>query len=69
MAFVLFRTMISCENGEPIISWEPKLAAEEKSRRCYTAIGQTNLADNGWTEVAHANRDGMRFFRVKVELP
>ena len=37
-------------------------------KRVYTEIGKTNLTDNGWTDVSPANRDGMRFFKVKVEM-
>ena len=68
-ALDLFRTIISWKNCEPKISWEPKLAADEKLRRVYTEIGKTNLTDKEWTEVSPASRDGMRFFKVKVELP
>ena len=64
----VFRTVISWENGEPKISWEPKLSADEESRRVYTEIGKTNLHDNGWTDVSTSNRAGMRFFKVKVEM-
>ena len=64
----VFRAMISWENGEPKISWEPKLAADEESKRVYTEIGKTNLTEEGWTDVSPANRDGMRFFKVKVEM-
>ena len=64
----VFRTVISWENGEPKISWEPELTPEEAAKRVYTEIGKTNLADKGWTEVSPANRDGMRFFKVKVEM-
>ena len=64
----VFRAVISWKNGEPKISWEPKLAAEEESKRVYTEIGKTNLTDTGWTEVSPSNRDGMRFFKVKVEM-
>ncbi len=64
----VFRTVISWENSEPKISWEPKLAADEEVKRVYTEIGKTNLNDNGWTDVSPANRDGMKFFKVKVEM-
>ena len=64
----VFRAVISWENGEPRISWEPKLAAEEEVKRVYTEIGKTNLTDKGWTDVSPSNRDGMRFFKVKVEM-
>ena len=67
-ARVAFRAVISWEDGEPKISWDPKVAVEEEAKRVYTEIGKTNLADEGWTEVSPANRDGMRFFKVKVEL-
>ena len=63
-----FRTIVSWENGEHKISWEPKLTADEESKRVYTEIGKTNLADKGWTNVSPANRDVMRFFKVKVEM-
>ena len=64
----VFRAVILWENGEPKISWEPKLAAEEESKRVYTEIDKTNLAEKGWTDVSPANRDGMRFYKVKVEM-
>lgn len=64
----VFRTVILWENGEPKISWEPKLAPDEEAKRVYTEIGKTNLTDEGWTEISPSNRDGMRFFKVKVEM-
>ena len=64
----VFRTVILWKDGKPEISWEPKLAPEEEAKRVYTEIGKTNLTDKGWTEVSPANRDGMRFFKVKAEM-
>ena len=64
----MFRAIISWKDGNPEISWEPKLAAEEKAKRIYTEIGKTNLTEEGWTDVSPANREGMRFFKIKVEM-
>lgn len=37
--------------------------------RVYKTLGKAGLGDKDWTEVNDANRAGMRFFKVTVELP
>ena len=59
----LFRAVISMENGNPIIGWEPKLSAAEEAKRVYTVEGKAHLTD-AWAPTNSASR----FFRVKVEM-
>lgn len=60
----VFHALVSWDNGEPKSHGNRNL----RPKRVYFEIGKTNLADNGWTEIAPSNRDGRGFFRVKVEM-
>jgi len=67
--------MISCENGEPKISWEPDLNEDgAKHERVYRILGAKSL-DHGaeWDDVTdlqdYGAEQGYRFFKVDVELP
>ena len=62
----LFRTVISISDGKPQISWEPRLSAEEETRRTYTIYGRESLTGGEWTTPTNA---ASRFFKVKVTLP
>ncbi len=63
-----FRAVITMEAGEPIISWAPRLTAEEEAKRTYTVYGREDLLEGAWTPVTGDNRSRMRFFRVTVEM-
>ena len=60
-----FRAVISFANGAPVISWDPKLDAEEEAKRTYTIYGRESLTEGSWGPT-NANS---RFFKVSVELP
>ena len=60
-----FRTVISCENGSPVIGWQPKLSAEEEAKRTYTVFGRERLDIGGWTTPTNTLH---RFFKVGVEM-
>ncbi len=60
-----FRTVISWENGAPVIGWQPKLSAEEETKRTYTIFGREALGVGGWTTPTNALH---RFFKVGVEM-
>jgi hypothetical protein len=60
----VFRTVISFDNGEPVVSWEPKLSPEEETKRTYVIEGKANLTDT-WSPTNSASR----FFRVRVGMP
>lgn len=61
----VFRAVISCMGGAPVIGWEPRLSAEEEARRTYTVEGKEKLTDDRWAPTNSASR----FFRVKVTMP
>ena len=62
----LFRTVISISDGKPQISWEPRLSADEESKRTYTIYGRESLTDGEWTTPTNA---ASHFFKVRVTLP
>ena len=60
-----FRALIEVVDGEPTVSWEPKLSPEEEAKRDYIVEGLESLVGtNDWGPQA----PGQRFFRVGVEL-
>ena len=62
----LVRTVISMEDGAPIVGWEPDLnKGGTKLERVYTVEGRERLTDCNWG----APNAASRFFRVKVTLP
>lgn len=61
----IFHTVISIQDGNPQISWEPKLNADEEAKRTYTVEGRESLASGSWGPTNAASR----FFRVNVSLP
>ena len=62
----VFRTVISMDNGEPVIGWKPDLnEGGTKHERVYTVEGKENLTDKSWAPTNSASR----FFRVKVSMP
>ena len=64
-AVSVFRTVISFENGAPVVGWEPDLnEGGTKQKRVYVVEGKENLTDS-WAPTNSASR----FFRVKVEMP
>lgn len=64
-ALDLFRALISWEDGEPVISWEPDLNdGGTKDVRVYTVEGRESLTAGSWGPTNASSR----FFRVKVEL-
>ena len=65
-AMDIFRAVIWMENGKPVISWEPRLSAEEEARRTYTIYGRESLTGGEWTTPTNA---ASRFFKVKVTMP
>ena len=54
-----FRALIRIENGEPVVGPSP-----ESPNRKYTVLGKENFADDEWLP----DREGAKFFKVKVEL-
>ena len=57
-------------DGKPVITWIPDFSeASGAERRVYKTLGKAGIGDKDWTEVNDANRAGMRFFKVTVELP
>ena len=66
-----FTVMIDIgSDGKPVITWVPDLSeALGAGRRVYNTLGKAGLGDKDWTKVDDANRAGMRFFKVTVELP
>ena len=66
-----FTAMIDIgSDGKPVITWVPDLSeASGAGRRVYNTLGKAGLGDKDWTKVDDANRAGMRFFKVTVELP
>ena len=61
----MFRTVILCENGAPVIGWQPRLSAEEEAKRTYTIFGRESLGVGDWGLTNAASG----FFHVKVEMP
>ncbi|MBP5543175.1 MAG: hypothetical protein ILM98_03805 [Kiritimatiellae bacterium] len=60
-----FRAVISWEDGEPKIGWEPDLNdGGTKDVRVYTVEGRESLTAGSWGPTNASSR----FFRVKVEL-
>ena len=62
----IFRAVISMDGGKPLISWEPRLNAEEEAKRTYTIYGRESLTDGEWTTPTNA---ASRFFKVRVTMP
>ena len=59
-------------DGKPVVRWNPSLAPEEEAKRTRKVLGKKALdpAEN-WTDVtdvADADAEGYRFFKVKVEM-
>ena len=63
-----FKAIITFENGEPVITYEPELSAAEAALRTYTTLGKPSLNATTWTPVTEVNKSSMKFFKVKVEL-
>lgn len=63
-----FKADIRFENGMPVVSYSPKLAAGEAGRRRYTVYGKKSVADSVWTEVPQGKEADFRFYTVTVEL-
>ena len=61
----LFRALISLNGDKPVISWTPKLSAEEESERVYTVFGREALGSGVWITPTNA---ASRFFKIGVEL-
>ena len=53
-------------DGTPEIGWTPDLS--DDPRIVYTVLGKENLSDAEWTPVTDANKQQMRFFKVRVEV-
>ena len=66
-----FTVMIEIgSDGKPVVTWVPDLSeASGAEKRAYKTLGKVELGDKDWVEVNDANRAGMRFFKVTVELP
>ena len=61
-----FTARITFVNDHPIIEWDPDLGA----KRAYTVWGNAALDAGGWMKTApDAVGNGMRFFKVEVDLP
>jgi len=54
-------------DGTVTVTWKPDLRAGNPPR-VYTTYGKAGLGDKDWTPVTEANKAGMKFFKVKVEL-
>ena len=63
-----FEATIAFTNGSPVVSWIPRLSAEEEERRVYTVKGKKTLSDPEWSDVPQGTEPGYGFFIVTVEM-
>ena len=63
-----FKAVISFENNEPVVGYEPVLPATEAAKRKYTVYGKTRLTNASWTKVSPGTERNYRFFKVSVEM-
>ena len=61
----VFTARVEMVDGLPVVTWEPKLSADEEARRSYTIYGKTNLTDRVWHSPTN---EASRFFKVGVEM-
>jgi len=54
-------------DGEVTVTWKPDMR-EGNPPRTYTTYGRASLGEGAWVPVTEANKVGMRFFKVEVEL-
>ena len=64
-ASCVLRTIISFVDGQPRISWKPRIEADKEAKRVYTIYGREKVEEGGWTTPTNALH---RFFRVGVEM-
>jgi hypothetical protein len=64
----VFKADIKMENGEPEISWTPRLSAEESAKRVYTILGRQSLFSVDWVPVKEEDIKKFNFFKVTVEM-
>jgi hypothetical protein len=64
----VFKADIKMENGEPVISWTPRLSAEESAKRVYTILGRQSLFSEDWDSVEDGDAKRFNFFKVTVEM-
>ena len=56
-------------DGNPVVTWSPKLSEAEAAKRIYTTYGKKTLeAAEPWTAVETPAQGGWRFFKVGVEM-
>lgn len=61
-----FTSKIELVGGEPIITWEPELAAAAMMLRKYTIWGSVDLGE--WVVVDDSTKGNYNFFKVTVEM-
>jgi len=54
-------------NGEVTVTWKPDMR-DGNPPRTYTTYDRASLTEGEWTPVTEANKTGMRFFKVQVEI-
>lgn len=65
----LFRASITLDaDRKPVISYSPRLSAEETAKRTYRKFGKVKLNDEGWTEITDGDEGNFHFFKVTVEM-
>ena len=68
-----FYANVEVVEGNPNVTWSPKLSGQEESKRRYTILGRESLSggDSGWVDmeqVSSFDRRKYRFFKVRVDL-
>jgi hypothetical protein len=64
----VFRADIKMVNGDPVISWYPKLSEVESAKRVYTILGRQSLFSEDWDSVEDGDAKRFNFFKVTVEM-
>ncbi|MBR3086680.1 MAG: hypothetical protein IKH04_09800 [Kiritimatiellae bacterium] len=47
-AFCVLRTVIPFVDGQPRISWKPRIEADKEAKRIYTVEGRESLTEGSW---------------------
>ena len=64
----VFKAILVIENGEPIVTYEPVLSAEQTAKRIYTIYGKKDLVTGDWTAVPSGKARDYNFFKVEVQM-
>jgi len=63
----VFSATVDIVDGQPVVSWTPKLASAESEKRTYTVWGKKSLVSDKWT-VVDGDASAYQFFMVSVEM-